>query len=125
MTVKLENQWARVRAGYFDTAAFSAEAIRDTAAHNSSWLDVRGNRVLGVMVDNDLNHTAVVKAQGAWDIDGNGVMDVSGLSANAAPSGTAYILVSSIAYFPFVRVNIECNTAPTTGSISAHILGAY
>ena len=98
---------------------FSAEAIRDTAVHNSVLAITAEFNAETIVVYNDLNETVAIQLQGS--LDETNWIDISD-PFNVASNIKDYATVTD--YFPFYRVTAKCTTAPTTGDINVWILKA-
>ena len=98
---------------------FEAEAIRDTANHNSA-LSVSGEFMAKtITVENGLDQQVNCQLQGSHD--GTKWFDV-GSSWNVAATTDGYQTVDT--FFPLYRVQAICGTAPTTGVLDVCIIKA-
>ena len=96
-----------------ESALFNAEAIRDTATHNSASSTNTGYRVKTVIVNNGLNQIVTMQCQGSRDntnwINIGGAWDVA---------ATTWIYQSCDTYFPHMRAIATCSVAPASGTLS-------
>jgi len=96
-----------------ETALFNAEAIRDTAAHNSASSTNTGYRVKTIIVNNGLNQTVTIQCQGSRD--GTNWINIGGTWDVVA---TTWTYQSCDTYFPYMRAIATCSVAPATGTLS-------
>lgn len=101
---------------YSEAQAFTNEAIRDTAAHNSVTVENHGFRVKTIIIDNTLNQSVSLQLQGSRD--GTAWFNV-GLAFDIPASTLTY--QSSDEYFPHVRFVATCAVAPASGNLNAWI----
>jgi hypothetical protein len=98
---------------------FNAEAIRDTANHDS---DVSDNSIFDprtIFVKNGLNQTVTIQLQGSRNRPFTDFVDI-GSSFDVAATTNGYGTISD--YFPFIRIRASCATSPTTGTLDIWIL---
>ncbi len=98
---------------------FSAEAIRDTAVHNSGVANTGEFNAETIVIYNGLDESVAIQLQGS--LDGTVWIDI-GDPFNVAANINDYATVTD--YFPSYRVTAKCTTAPTTGDLDAWILKA-
>jgi hypothetical protein len=96
-----------------ETQIFTNEAIRDTAAHNSSTGQNSGFRVKTIIVQNTLNQDVSIQCQGSRD--GSTWFNV-GTTWPVTASTTTYQTCET--YFPYLRAVATCAVAPTTGNLN-------
>ena len=99
--------------------AFEAEAIRDTATHDSSSSKSGEFMAKTIIVENGLNQTVTCQLQGSAD-ESTWLNIGSSWNVNNATNG--YQTVET--YFPFYRIQASCGTSPTSGVLDVCIIKA-
>jgi hypothetical protein len=96
-----------------EVAAFEDEEIRDTSSHNSGIADNIGYSMKTIIVENGLNQTVTFQCQASRD----GVNHWFNVGSSFDVSASTDTYQTCDAYFPFMRVQAQCGTAPTSGSL--------
>jgi hypothetical protein len=96
-----------------ESQLFTNEAIRDTAAHNSTASINRGYRVKTVIVQSTLNQDATIQCQGSRD---NSTWINIGSSWPVTAGVSLY--QSCDTYFPYMRAVATCSVAPASGTLN-------
>jgi len=92
---------------------FTNEAIRDTAAHNSSAGQNSGFRVKTIIVQSTLNQDVSIQCQGSRD--GTNWFNI-GTAWPVTASTNAYQTCET--YFPYLRGIATCAVAPSSGTLN-------
>ena len=98
---------------------FTAEAIRDTSAHNSTKSNTGEFNAETIVVHNGLDKTVTIQLQGS--VDDSTWIDI-GNSFNVDATTNDYDTVTD--YFCCYRVVATCTVSPTTGTLDVWILKA-
>ena len=96
---------------------FIAEAIRDTATHNSTIATTGEFTAQTIIVQNGLDETVAIQLQGSRDETTWYAIDAP---FNVTATTDTYETVTD--YFPCYRTTAVCTTSPTTGSLDIWIL---
>jgi len=99
---------------------FSAEAIRDTADHNSVGSDTGEFTAETIVIHNSLDQQVTIQLQGT--VDSLVWIDI-GNTFNVAATTNSYETVTD--YFCCYRLQASCGSSPTTGSLTAWILKTH
>ena len=99
---------------------FDALEIRDTNDHNGDTVFNGQFSVKTIIVENGLNQQVTLQCQASANADFSHSFNV-GSSWNVSASTDAYQTCDS--YFPYSRIVATCGSSPTTGSLTAYIIG--
>ena len=94
--------------------------IRDTNNHNGSVVFNGQFAVKTIIIENGLNQQVTLQCQACSCADFSHPFNV-GSSWNVSASTDAYQTCDS--YFPYSRIIATCASSPTTGSLTAFIIG--
>ena len=97
---------------------FSAEAITDTAAHYSVVSDNRATPTETIAVKNDHDEEGTFQFEGSNDVAFDDVWKIG--SSFTVPANTKSS-EDTTKYFPWVRLKVTYATAPSTGTLTAHL----
>lgn len=106
-------------AQYDTEKVFDAEAIRDTTAHTSSISDHRVFAPKTIAICNKLNQTVTFQLQGSFDAAFSEVFDI-GATFDVTASTNDW--QNADVYFPYLRLEVSCSVAPTTGDLTVYFL---
>jgi hypothetical protein len=99
---------------------FDAVAIRDTSDHEGDIIFNGDFVIKTIVVENEMNETVTCQCQGSVHDDFSNSFDVGGewdvLASTNLPQ-------TCDAYYPYWRIVATCAIAPTTGTITAHVIG--
>jgi len=95
---------------------FIAEAIRDTANHDSTESESGPKTAKTIFIENGLNQTVTFQLQGGRNSTWIDVNDSFNIGANINDFRTV------TNYFPKFRLKAICATAPTTGNLNVWII---
>ena len=102
------------------STTFNALAIRDTDTHNGSTIYNGELIVKTLIIENSLNQTVTLQCQGSAHSD----------FSNSFNIGSPFDITASTnqpqtcdAYYPYWRLTAVCDTAPTSGTLTAHVYG--
>jgi len=99
---------------------FDEKEIRDTNAHNGGTVFNGEYTIKTVIVENDLNQVVTLQCQASMHPDFSSNFNVGD---SWEVSANTNIYQSCDTYFPYWRMVATCDTAPTTGDITVHVLG--
>ena len=97
-----------------ELVVFDAEAIRDTATHNSVNSTNSNFHLKTIVVSNGLNQTVTLQLQGSRN--GSSWINIGSTFDQAA--GTDGYQTSEV-FFPYMRITATCSVAPASGTLSA------
>jgi len=99
----------------------NAEAIRDTAGHDSLIHDIRWCGVKSLIVENSLNQTVTLAFYGSRNSD----MSNAFLKTSFDVTATTNMVADCSCYFPYMRITATCASSPASGTltIAAYALG--
>ena len=112
------------------------QAIRDTSAHvfpsaGESWIDISEFAITSLRIKNDLNQPCTMRFYsdygpatdaGSWLADKNGTA-----FAVIIPTGSTMIMLTPddfppLNYLRGLRIRVNCDTAPTSGTLSVYAM---
>ena len=96
---------------------FTAEAIRDTASHDSAHAHTGEFIAQTIVIQNGLDQQVTLQLQGT--VDESVWFDI-GNTFNVAATTNSYETVTD--YFCCYRVQAQCGTSPTSGVVDVWIL---
>ena len=99
---------------------FDELEIRNTSSQTGTTVYNGEYTIKTVIVENGLNQAVTLQCQASMHADFSNLFNV-GSSFEIAASTNDY--QSCDTYFPFWRMTAICSTAPTTGDLTAHVLG--
>jgi hypothetical protein len=99
---------------------FDGVAIRDTSEHEGIII-YNGNFIIKtIVVENGMNEAVSLQCQGSIHADFSNSFNIGG--EWDVPASTN-LPQTCDAYYPYRRIVATCATAPTTGTITAHVIG--
>jgi hypothetical protein len=99
---------------------FDASAIRDTNSHDGATVYNGEFSVKTIIVENGLNQQVTLQCQASANADFSHAFDIGNEWIVNASTDTYQTCDS---FFPYSRIVATCGTSPTTGSLTAYIIG--
>ena len=99
---------------------FDAEAIRDTSSHNGTTVYNGDFIIKTLIIENELNQIVTMQCQGSAHSDFSNSFNIGGEWDVAASTNSPQTCDS---YYPYWRLIATCDTAPTTGTVTAYVMG--
>jgi len=106
--------------GILREKTFDALAIRDTDDHDGDTVFNGEYTLKTIILENGLNQAATFQCQASMHADFSNSFDVGG-TWDVSSNTNTYQTCDS--YFPYWRLVATCDTAPTSGSLTVHLLG--
>lgn len=99
---------------------FDALEIRDTNAHNGVTVYNGDFIIKTLIIENGLNQTVTMQCQGSANADFSNSFNIGGEWDVSASTNLPQTCDS---YYPYWRLVATCATAPTSGDLTAHVMG--
>jgi len=99
---------------------FDAEAIRDTSVHNGITIALHEYRLKTVIIENSLDQVVSIYCEGSTHADFSHNFMIGSAPFDIPATTDTYDTCDS--YFPYMRMVAQCDTAPTTGSLTIHFV---
>lgn len=99
---------------------FDEIAIRDTSDHTGGTVFNGDYTIKTIIIENGLNQTVTFQCQASMHSDFSNMFLVGGEWEVTASTNTYQ---SCDTYFPYWRLVASCDTSPTTGDMTVHVLG--
>jgi len=100
---------------------FDALEIRNTSDQTGKTIYNGEYTIKTIIIENGLNQAVTYQCQGSMHSDFSNMFLIGSTWDVAANTNTYQ---SCDTYFPYWRVIATCATAPTTGNMTVHVLGA-
>ena len=98
---------------------FDALEIRNTATHTGTTISNFDFKVKTIVIENGLDKAATFQCQASVYSDFSSSFDIG---ATFDCSASSSIFQSCDTYFPYMRLNALCLSAPTTGALTVHFI---
>ena len=97
---------------------FDAEAIRDTSNHNGATINMYDFQLKTIIVENSLNQQVALQCQASAD----GVNNWFNVGSSWNVSATTDTYQTCDSYFPYMRVQAQCASSPSSGSLTVYFV---
>lgn len=99
--------------------SFDAEAIRDTSSHDGTITEPRDYHVKTIIIENGLNQDVTLTCKASANSDFSNSFTIASFDVTA--STNSYQTCDSL--FPYFRLSAQCDTAPTSGTLTVFVYG--